>query len=395
MLGLVVRNVVNRPVRNGALILAFAFIAASLFSGNYLLAGASDSVNSEIARLGADLIVVPQNYTADSEAILLRGEPSMFFIDDSVVPQVEQVKGVEKVEPQIFLASLSASCCALPVQLIAIDLSRDFTITPWLEKKQEKPLGRDEIIVGSAIDSGVGTNLTFFGHTFVVLGRLEPTGTGLDTTIFLRIDDAYRMADESREKAVLQLELPRGVVSAVLVQVDDPGEATNISRRIADQVPGTRVLTSSALIGTVSNRLTATMQILDLAALIATLVSLPLIALISLMAAHERRREIGVLRALGATRTRIFRLVLGESVVVAALGGILGIALSWIALVLFQSYIAAATRIPLSIPAASSLVSISAFAVIATVAVGGLAAFYPAVRSAIMEPYEAIRTGEL
>ena len=395
MRGLIAGNIVNRPVRNGALVLAFAFIAASLFSGNYLLAGASDSVNSEIARLGADLIVVPQNYTADSEAVLLRGEPSMFFFDDSAVVRVEQVKGVEKVEPQVFIASLSASCCALPVQLIAIDLSRDFTITPWLEKKREKPLGRDEVIVGSAIDSAVGTNLTFFGHTFVVAGRLDPTGTGLDTSVFLRIDDAYSMADESRENAVLQLDLPRGVVSAVLVQVDDPGEATTVSRRISEQVPGTRVLTASALIGTVSDRLTATMQILDLAALVATLVSLPLIALISLMAANERQREIGVLRALGATRTRIFQLVFGESVIVAALGGTLGIALSWTALALFESYIAAATRIPLSIPAASSLVSISATAVIATVAVGGLAAFYPAVRSAMMEPYEAIRTGEL
>jgi putative ABC transport system permease protein len=182
MLGLIARSIIHRPVRNGALILAFAFIAASLFSGHYLLAGASDSVKSEIARLGADLIVVPANYTADSEAVLLRGEPSTFFFDDSVVPRIRNVSGVEQVEPQIFIASLTASCCSLPVQLIAIDPSQDFTITPWLEAKQQKPLAPDEIIVGSKIVAGGGTTLTFFGHSFIVAGRLDPTGTGLDTT---------------------------------------------------------------------------------------------------------------------------------------------------------------------------------------------------------------------
>jgi putative ABC transport system permease protein len=113
------------------------------------------------------------------------------------------------------------------------------------------------------------------------------------------------------------------------------------------------------------------------------------------MVANERRREIGVLRALGATRSMIFRLILGESVIIAAIGGIIGIGASWIILVMFQSYISVMTRIPLSIPTVSSLVSISVLTFVITVAVGGLAALYPAVRSALMEPYEAIRSGEL
>ena len=395
MLGLIARSIIHRPVRNGALILAFAFIAASLFSGHYLLAGASDSVKSEIAKLGADLIVVPANYTADSEAVLLRGEPSTFFFDNSVVPRIRNVSGVEQVEPKIFIASLTASCCSLPVQLIAIDPTQDFTIAPWLEQKREKPLGPDEIIVGSKIVAGGGTNLNFFGHSFIVAGKLDPTGTGLDTSIFLRTDDAYKMANDSQLNAVKPLILPQGVASAVLVRVNDAAEATNVSYRIVDQVPGTRVLTSSALVTTVSDQLAGITRILDLSALVATLVSLPLIALISLMVANERRREIGVLRALGATRSMIFRLILGESVIIAAIGGIIGIGASWIILVMFQSYISVMTRIPLSIPAVSSLVSISVLTFIVTVAVGGLAALYPAVRSALMEPYEAIRSGEL
>jgi putative ABC transport system permease protein len=253
----------------------------------------------------------------------------------------------------------------------------------------------DEIIVGSKIPGDVGASLTFYGHSFTIAGKLEPTGTGIDTSVFVRTQDAYVMAEESKEKALVPIEIPQGVVSAVLVRVSDPRDAANVSYRIMNQIPGTRVLTTSTLVSTVADQLAGTIRIMNLLALVATLVSLPLIALISVMGANERRREIGVLRALGATRTKIFQLIIGESVAIAAIGGILGIAVSWIILVMFQSYIAILTRIPLAIPSAGSFLSIAGTAFIITVVVGGLAALYPAWRSALMEPYEAIRSGEL
>ena len=64
MFKLIKRNILYRPIRNGALIFCFAIIAASLFSGNYILAGATDSVKFGIAKLGADIIVVPKDYVA-------------------------------------------------------------------------------------------------------------------------------------------------------------------------------------------------------------------------------------------------------------------------------------------------------------------------------------------
>ena len=395
MLRLIAKNIIHRPVRNGALILAFAFIAASLFSGHYLLQGATDSVQSGISRLGADIVVVPQEYSAEGEAVLLRGEPSTFFFDSTVVPKIESISGVAQVAPQIYIATIPASCCSVPVQLIAIDPSRDFTIAPWLEQKQEKPLGKDEIIVGSDILGDTGSTLQFYGHPFTIAGRLERTGTGVDVSIFLRAEDAYVMADESKEKAFEPVTIPKGVVSAVLVKVKDPSVTNDVVYRIVDQVPGTRVITTKSLVSTVSDQLASTTRILDLAALVATVIALPLIALISVMVANERRREIGVLRALGMTRGRIFRLILGESVVIAVIGGIIGIAVSWIILVMFQGYIAVITKVPLSIPSTISLATITGQAFILTVAVGGLAALYPAYRSATIEPYEAMRSGEL
>jgi len=395
MLDIIGKNIRHRPFRNGALILAFAFIAASLFSGQYLLHGASESIELGVARLGADLIVVPERYRMEAMDIILRGEPSTFFFDASTIDRVASVEGVERVAPNLYIASLDASCCAVPVQLIAYDPERDFTIRPWLAESQNRPLGKDDIIVGSRIIGDVGTPLEFYGHTFNIAQRVEPAGMGVDCSIFMNFDDAFVMADESPEKAVQALLLPEEKVSAVLVKVKDVKETEKVAARIEESVPKVRVLTPSNLLGRISGQLTSTTSFLDLAAFFATLISLPLIALVSVMAANERRREIGVLRALGATRGIIFRLILGESVIIAGIGAVIGVVTSWCVLILFQNYIAMLVQIPLIMPRTTTLTGGAGMALALTIGIGGIAALYPAIHYSRMEPYDAMRSGDL
>lgn len=106
------------------------------------------------------------------------------------------------------------------------------------------------------------------------------------------------------------------------------------------------------------------------------------IANVMLMAVLERRGEIGLRRALGATRPAIAGQFLVEAVVLALLGGILGVGAG--------TAIAASYATSQGWPVVVSLSGI-AIGVLATVAIGAVAGLYPAVRAAVVPPTEALR----
>jgi putative ABC transport system permease protein len=103
---------------------------------------------------------------------------------------------------------------------------------------------------------------------------------------------------------------------------------------------------------------------------------------VMLMAVLERRAEIGLRRALGATRPAIAGQFLVEAVLLALLGGILG--------VVAGTAIAATYADSQGWPIVISLVGV-AVGVLATVAIGAVAGLYPALRAAIVPPTDALR----
>ena len=103
----------------------------------------------------------------------------------------------------------------------------------------------------------------------------------------------------------------------------------------------------------------------------------------------QKRREIGILRAMGATRGQILRLFLVQGAVVGALGSALGIALAVLMIWLFTKFVRGSDGLPLfviGLPLATAL----QVALIATVC-GVLAAVAPARRAAALDPAQAIR----
>ena len=101
-----------------------------------------------------------------------------------------------------------------------------------------------------------------------------------------------------------------------------------------------------------------------------------------LMAVAERRREIGVRRALGATRRDVLRQFLAESAVIACLGGIVGVAAG----VAIAAVVATQRDLP---PVLLWQVMLGAVGVSALI--GIVFGLQPAWRAARVDPIEALR----
>ena len=388
------RNLAFRPYRNVASVFIFALIAATLFSSQFLMSGAMQSLDAGISRMGADILIVPEENARAGQTIILTGHPTSFFFEDSGFEKISRIRGVAQASPQIYIATLFASCCAAPVQMIAIDPENDFTISAWLVENPGVKLGKDDIIIGSNIIQVVGKDLMFYGHNFHVAGVLDRTGMGVDNSVFTRFEDAYTMAEESELYAVRKLTLPKGMVSAVLVRVEPGASPSGVAAEIEKQVPGTKAIMPDGLLHAVNGQLAAVMLLLNGSTFAVTVVSIPLLGVVSAMVAHERRREISLLRALGATRGFIVRLMLAESFTLAGIGSLVGIAAAAGILVAYQDYITHSLQIPFIIPSAATIIIEGGSTILLAMGIAMIASLYPALISTRSEPYETIRKGE-
>ena len=107
------------------------------------------------------------------------------------------------------------------------------------------------------------------------------------------------------------------------------------------------------------------------------------------MQSIQKSREIGILRAMGATRGQILRLFLVQGAVLGAIGSILGLVLAVGLIWLFTHFVRGADGLPLFVIGLPPIIGLQ-IAVIATVS-GVLAAVAPARSAAALDPAQAIR----
>lgn len=169
----------------------------------------------------------------------------------------------------------------------------------------------------------VGQKLTINGKTFTVAGLVNPTLTGSTADIYFPLATLQELAGKA------------GRVTQVLVKVSDAADVDAVAKRIETALPGAQVVTTSSLADQVTgslkdakslaSRLGGALGVIVLAAafIIAVLLTLSSIA--------KRVREIGTLRAIGWSRRRVVRQVLGETVGIGILGGLLGVVLGFAA----------------------------------------------------------------
>lgn len=395
LLYLAAQNLRRKPFRSFVTIAIVGLAAGTLFSATLLIGSVQRSLEVGMERLGADILVVPEGSRESGEAALITGAPTSFYMDGSVLEQVKAIAGVDQASPQLFIESLlSSQCCTGHLQLVGYDPPSDFVVGPWLQQNLNRPLEKNEAVIGSLIIANKGEQIKFYGKEFDVAGVLDATGMGADESVFLRLDDAYQMAAESSREAEVPLDVKPGQISSVLVKVN-PGTTTDqVAQRIKSGVPGVMAITAGDLSRSVTDRLSGFLRGFFMLDAIVWVMSLLTIAAIFSMIVNERQREIGLIRAMGGSKNFVFRLMLAEALMLTAIGGAAGIFVGGAGLFIFKAVITSSLGIPYLWPPLWYFGLMIGATLVMAIASGALASLYPAISSSRLEPYFAIRQGE-
>jgi putative ABC transport system permease protein len=240
-----------------------------------------------------------------------------------------------------------------------------------------------EVVLGAQaagvlqIDRVGGHVLVYLGNTwFTVVGILKPVllDSSLDSDVFIPLPVAERMFQTKPNPSEIYVRADVSAVSKVaglLAATADPQQP--------DGVQVSRP--SDALEARAAAKGQFTTLLLGLGA-VALLVGMIGIANIMVISVLERRGEIGLRRALGATKRHIWSQFLAESALLAVLGGIGGLLLGAGATALY----AQARNEPFVIPLYALIAAPTAGLVI-----GAIAGLYPAMKAARLSPTEALR----
>jgi len=391
----------NKPGRNLATIFCFAFIAANIFSAQYIIAGAVGSVDLGVSRMGADILVAAPQYSVfykyvgpENTAAIVKVEPSTLRINARSVDSTGSVEGVAKTSQQLYVTTMNLpELSSSPVDIFGIDPATDFTIQPWLNHPLNSPLGPGEVIIGNTIKGAISSQISVLAHPYIIAGRLDPTRTAVDTTIFLRMEDAYALAVAD---GIVPSSAPRiipGDINGVLVKVKPGADPAMVQARIKAPNAALTVLGRHFTLDPVSKEIQGLPNLLIMITAVVVLAAFPLIALISAMVARERQREIGLLKSMGAKRNIILFLIMTESLVLATLGGIAGIGASIVIFSLLNIHrvLTSGVQVSLHMPAPHEIAVMVGMALFIVMIIGSLASLWPAYQSSIMNPYDAIR----
>lgn len=391
MLGLAMRNLARRPLRTAVTTAAVALAVAAFFSIVSFQRGYQRGLRLELDRLGAHLLVVPKGCPYDAASMALHGANWPCYLKDRYLEEVRAAPGVATAAP-VFMAALPGprpgeQVVYLGVRPDILKVKRSWHI------KGSFPARAGEILAGAALASErgwrVGEQVELPGQRGAlgparVSGILAPTGGADDLFLYLPLSEAQRLFHHPNR------------LTHILVRLRDPNEMarTVAALRGCDAGMEMNVVPLAYLFHTIQEMVNAARLLLACVALVAALVSAAALSNALLMAVSERAREIGVLRAIGASRFRVFQMIWLETVQISLAGGVLGILAALAGSRAVEGWLRARLPYAPQTPLVHAEGLVIGICLAGALLLGSASGLLPAWRAAGLSPVEAIRAGQ-
>lgn len=226
-----------------------------------------------------------------------------------------------------------------------------------------------------------------------IVGMLTETQNEPDWSIYVSLADLTVMNEWVNGK---RIDRNKDGYAMVIVQAADAQNVTSIAEQITNM--GYMAYTPQSYVEGINSFYLVLQIMFGAMGAIALLVAAIGIANTMAMAILERTREIGLMKAVGATNKEVLSIFLGESAGIGFIGGVGGVLLGWsagqIVNVLGQVYLAGQTQqqgYPTATIAVSTPLWLLGFALVFATLVGLISGIYPALRAATLVPITALK----
>ncbi len=326
LLSIALKNIRRNMLRS--IIIILSVILLSFIISFISITTSTINKNIEIVneKLGADLVLVPKGSETLLDEFLFAWELRTFYMKKDIYEKLKNYDEIEKITYQVFLVTLPALCCGVAdVQVIAIDPRTDFIIKPFLEKNIELTPGTAYAgleawyaILGYEVDTAY-----LYGKEFELTTNLRETGTGLDYALYISVDDLNDIIGKNPYVVV-----NRDEISVIYIKLKPNVDPNKFAERIRSEFPEVEIIKKGELgkhfrsyIQSLSNSLIA------IVVLVIPMFLLIISTIISI-SVNERKKEIGIYKALGVTNKSVFMLFMYELLLLIIPSSIIGMVLS-------------------------------------------------------------------
>lgn len=384
----------SRRVRAALMLFAMAIGIAAVVIVSSLGEGARRYVTAEFATLGTNLVLVfpgrSETAGAGPGLLVTRSARDLTVDDASSLTRVRWVTRVALIAVGTAEAKKGQFVREVPV----IGTTAEWAAVRHMEMEEGSFLPAESVNTATPVCVlGQKVRAEFFGSApalggwirlgerkFRIIGVITARGEGLgmntDEMVIVPVAAAQQLFNTNSLFRIIVETSSRDAITQVRTEVEDV---------LAKRHQGERdvtVLTQDAVLATFDSILVALTLAISAIASISLVVAGVLITNLMLIAVSQRRAEIGVLKALGASQHQIQFIFLSESVVLATTSGLAGIVLGEAGVVLIRLLY---PGFPAFVPA---WIVVTAF--ISAVATGAIFSLLPAKRAAHLDPVLAL-----
>ena len=282
------------------------------YGANLVVMPAISDIDVGLGGLSLGTLAVGENYISENEL------PQIRQITDGMIRaalNIEDEGDIATIAPRLYM---NTEIKGTSVIIVGVDPQQERQLKTWWRIREGEYLERaDQALVGTMaaelLELNVGDKIALNGIEVTITGILEETGSNEDYQVFLHIKTAQEAFDKE------------GLVSSIDVRaLCSACPTSDIAGSINGNIPGVRAIAVKQIAETEMGMMEKVSKFLLALAGITLAVGCFGVVNTMLTSVHERIRDIGIMRAVGASRNQIIKIFLYEAIIVGIVGGFLG-----------------------------------------------------------------------